>query len=499
MLSARLRVASAVVGAVLLSSIASGSAVEEAGRIYAEGKEVLKAARAPGGDVVKGSKAAIKLFEKAVALLGEPPDETPEAELLQDINSMLFWTRRTTPMDMSELLGGSSSSSSSSGSAGSTAGQPSSGSSGAPGGGRTAAALAREAPAALARAEAYARAHPRDYMSCAARFFEIADRYKDLHDIAFRAISRAQEFQRLARAEEERLKTDADSASLSPEERHTIQGDRACAAKRFEEAAAKYRQAIKIRPSPERHRKLGHALFSRAQVFREEYTHAYLAARRDYAAARGRNDEGAAARAAARARAAGSIANRARDAYLEAEIAFQTARRTSPDNLDLDSDVHIALADLIRRKPIYARKAAERFEKILLTYYGKLADDQDRTLYALAETYAGSDAVARARAIIARRMRASALSGPAGTGGPASGGPTSEEGGASGVKPLSKLTDNELREAYVELKEKLKRDEVRLKSTQITGRFDKSLLDLVNAEKKRIEAIKAEASRRGLR
>ena len=97
MSSAIRRIVPMAMAAALVSSAASGSAVEEAGRIYAEGKEVLKEARAPGGDVVKGSKAAISLFEKAASLLGEPPDGTPEAELLQDINSMIFWTRRTTP------------------------------------------------------------------------------------------------------------------------------------------------------------------------------------------------------------------------------------------------------------------------------------------------------------------------------------------------------------------------------------------------------------------
>ncbi|MHC4247704.1 MAG: hypothetical protein ACYS9X_01120 [Planctomycetota bacterium] len=487
----------AMVTAVLVSSVASGSVVEEAGRIYAKGKDLLRAARAPGGDVVKGSHAAIALFEKAAALLGEPRDETPEAELLQDINSMIFWTRRTTPMDMSELFGGSSNSPGSpgpSGASGTSDKKPSSDT-----GGADLKTLARKAPRDLARAEAYARAHPRDYMSCAARFFEIADRYKDLHDIAFRAISRAQEFQRLAEGEEARRKAEAEFASLPREEKLTVRGDRAFADRRFDEAAARYREAIAVAASPERYRKLGHAFFSRAQVFREEYTHAYLAARRDYAAARNRNDNVAATRATERARAAAGIATKARDAYLQAEVAFQKARRASPGNLDLDSEIHIALAHLIRRKPIYMRKAAGMFEKILLAYHDKLATDQDRTLYALAETYAGPKTVARVRATIARRMRAAA-GGTGGAGG-AGGGPASGggEGEFSDDVPLSKLSDKELRNEYVRLKDVLKRDEVKLKSTQLSGRFDKELLDRVNAERKRMEKIKAEASRRGLR
>ncbi len=481
----------ALAATVLVSAAASASAVDDAKRIYAEGKEILKAARAPSGDVVKGSHAAIALFEKAAGILGEPADETPEAELLQDVNSMIFWTRRTTPMDMSEILGGSP------GSPGSSASSEKESSDETPAADLR--ALARKAPGDLAKAEAYARAHPDDYMSCAARFFEIADRYKDLHDIAFRAISRAQEFQRLADEEDVRRKTEAEFESLPREEQLTIRGDRAYTAKDYVEAAEKYAAAIKIKATPKRHRKLGHAHFSRAQDIRVEYTMAYLKARKAYAAARNRNDGLAASRATEEARAAAAIATRARDAYLEAEVAFQTARRRSPDHLDLDSDIHVALAHLIRRKPIYMRKAADMFQKILLTYHGKLANDQDRTLYALAETYAGKKAVANVRAIIARRMRTPGAGGGGASG--SSGLPAGGEGESkvSGEKPLKDLSDKGLREEYVKLKDKLKRDEIKLKSSQLSGRFDKALLDHVNAERKRMEAIKAEASRRGLR
>ena len=128
------------------------------------------------------------------------------------------------------------------------------------------------------------------------------------------------------------------------------------------------------------------------------------------------------------------------------------------------------------------------FQKILLTYHDKLASDQDRTLYALAETFAGPKMVARVRTTIARRMRAAAGSGA-----------KSDEDKSSDEAPLSKLTDKELRAEYVRLKAKLKRDEHKLKSAQLSGRFDKGLLDLVNAERKRMKAIKADASRRGLR
>jgi tetratricopeptide (TPR) repeat protein len=470
----------ALAAAALVSSAASASAVEDVKRIYAEGMNILKAARAPDGDVVKGSKAAIALFEKAAGLLGEPADESPEAELLQDINSMLFWTRRTTPMDMSEIFGGSS------GSSGSRASSEKESSDETPA--TDLRALARKAPGDLARAEAYARAHPKDYMSCSARFFEVADRYKDLHDIAFRAISRAQEFQRLADGEEAHRKAEAEFATLPREEQLTFRGDQAYTAKDYVEAAGKYAAAIKIKATPGRYRKLGHAHFNRAQDIRVEYTMAYLKARKTYAAALNRNDGRAAARATTEARAAGGIATRARDAYLEAEVAFQHARRKSPDHLDLDSDIHIALAHLIRRKPSYMRKAADMFQKILLTYHGKLKDDQDRTLYALAETYAGKKTVANVRAIIARRMRT-----------PGARGEGKGEAEAPDEKPLGDLSNKELREEYVELKDKLKRDELKLKSSQLSGRFDKALLDRVNAERKRMKAIKADASRRGLR
>ena len=139
------------------------------------------------------------------------------------------------------------------------------------------------------------------------------------------------------------------------------------------------------------------------------------------------------------------------------------------------------------------------FQKILLAYHDKLKNDQDRTLYALAETYAGKKAVANVRAIIARRMRTPGAGGGGASG--SSGLPAGGEGESkvSGEKPLKDLSDKGLREEYVKLKDKLKRDEIKLKSSQLSGRFDKALLDHVNAERKRMEAIKAEASRRGLR
>jgi len=480
MVVASRRVLLATVIASVASSAASASSLDEARRIYAEGKGVLKAARGPGGDVVKGSHAAIAKFERATALLGEPRDGTPEADLLQDINSMLFWTRRTTPMDMSELgvrPSGTHSRKDPQDRTGPTSKAE-------------LAKLAREAPAALTRAEAYARAHPDDYMSCAARFFEVADRYKDFHTIAFRAITRAQEFQRLADGDEAGGRSEAEFAALPRDARLVHQGDREYAAKRFDEAAARYREALSIKATPERHRKVGHAHFCRGQAIRGEYTRAYLAARKEYDAAKSRNDKAGMGRAMKKYYAADAIAARARDAYLEAEVAFQKARRMSAGNIDLDSDVHIALANLIRRKSSSKRKAADMFRKILLTYHDKLADDQDRTLYALAETFAGPVTVASVRKTLARKM---AATGPRASGGDGS------KGKAPGEKPLADLSDKELRAEYLELKDKLKRDELKLKSAQLSGRFDRELLDRVNAGRKRIEAIKAEASRRGLR
>ena len=43
------------------------------------------------------------------------------------------------------------------------------------------------------------------------------------------------------------------------------------------------------------------------------------------------------------------------------------------------------------------------------------------------------------------------------------------------------------------------RDEVRLQSTQMTGRFDKKLLDRVNAGRERLKELEREIDRRGLR
>jgi len=468
------------------SSTAFASAIDEARALFDEGKEFLKKGRGPTADVIKWNKKAIAKFEEAVAKLEGAADESPEAELQQNINALLFWTKRTTPMDMSAILGGSGGS----------------GGPGSPGGGSTtpepppppkpppARSPKRDgqsAVRALARAETYAGRHPNDPLTCAARFFEVADRFKDFPDIAFKAISRAQEFQRRADGRKKLAEAEARFSSLAADERLMVEGDRAVANQRYDEATAKYKRAIGMKPTPGRHRKLGHACFVRAQELRAEYSKAYLAALGDYRRAKARRDKAAMARAGARARAAGSIGKRAVATYEEARKTFDVALKASPDRLDIDSELHVALTLSIRKEKYNRDRAQKMFEGILLKYHGKVKTEEERTLYAYGETYAGPAAAARVRRRIAQK--AAGGKGAAGSGAAA----------AAAEKSPGEMTAAELRKAIANLKVRLRIDEVKLKNSQLSGRFDMKLLKRVNDGKQRLKELEAESSKRGAR
>lgn len=360
---------------MLAAGAAAGSALEEARALREEGLALLKEARSEGGDLIAGSKAAIAKFEAAVLKLKGRPEGSREAELRTEINSLLFWTRRTTPMDLSAISV-----------------RPSQ----AP---KSPAALAAEARAEFDRAEAYARAHPGEPVSVAARFFELANRYKEVHDVAFKAISRAQHYQRLAKERG----AEAEFEALTADGKLVVEGDRACAKGRYDRAAAKYREAIAVKPTAARQRKLGHALFGRAQEHRDLYSKVYLRELKDYVRAKRRGDKRGMARAAARAKAVGQIARQGIEEYVRAEAAFKAAWEMS-DRFDIDSELHMALTQLIRSERYHKKRAGEILERILRTYHGGLKTDEERTLYAYAETYAGPATVERIRREIARRL-----------------------------------------------------------------------------------------------
>ncbi len=474
-----------------LSGTASGSAIDEAKALRDEGMAILKKARAPGGDVIHGSHEAIRKFEEAAAKLEGARDGSSEAELLQDINSLLFWTRRTTPLDMSAILGesgggsGGGSRGGSRGARGEEARPPRPATRRPPPQPRPAAGAA----AALEGAEAYARRHPDDLMTCAARFFEIAERYKDVHDVAFKAISRAQEFQRLASERVALREAEGKFASLGPDEKRVVEGDRAAAARKFDLAAAKYKWAIDFKATPRRRRKLGHALFGWAQELRWEYSRAYIAARMEYHRSASPYQKEAAKR---RAIAAGGIAKKAIAMYSKARNAFNSALSTSPKRLDLDSELQVALTLIIRKEKFQRKKAKSMFVTILKKYHDELSTDEERTLYAFAETYAGGAAVAKVMKEIVRKRRGvrKRISNK-------SSWRTENVEGAASLEPSpSEMSDRELRAALREARKGLKKDEVSFKTSQLSGDFDKALLDRVNAGRKRLKELEAEASRR---
>ena len=479
---------------LFLSANAFGADLARAQAIFNEGRQMLKTARAAGGNVIEGSHAAIKKMEEAAALLEGAREGSPEGELLQDINSNLYWARKTTPLDIRAMLKKPSGSSGPGNSSAATSSKPPPVSKLS----KPRSSNAAEAKAALARAEAYAQSHPDDPVTCAARFFEIADRYKDVHDVAFKAISRVQEIQRFAAERKALREAEANFSALSQDEKLVVEGDRAYAAKNFDEATVKYRQAIAMKKTADRRRKLGHALFERAQQLRADYTTAYLEGLKSYRLAKSRGDRRGVKRALDENARAGRISKNAIAHYERAEKAFRAAWHTRR-RMDLDSELHMALTFVVRKKPRHIKRARDILELILCNYHDKLATDEERTLYAYAETYAGPALVAKVRKQIARRAAASSTwSGRGGRGGEA--GEGADVAGSLDDEPTPReMSDDQLKKAVAEVEAAFKKDQHRLRAYQATGRFDKGLLDRVNAEREQLKELEREAERRGVR
>ena len=446
----------ATVAAVACAGEAHAAAYDEAIRLRDEGRRVLEGARSGSGDEIKGSKEAVKIWERATALLGGFGEGTREAELLQDLNSLIFWTRRTTPMDLSALRSSSNAP---------------------PVRPAKTNVSAAEAVAALSRTEAYARAHPDDPMTVAARFFEVADTYKSVHDVAFKAISRAQYFQRQADEREALRKAEAAYATLSADARLVVDGDRAYAKGDYDGAIAAYAKAAAAAPTPERHRKLGHARFNRAQQYREEYSKEYIELYKQYKEAQRRKNKARMAQLARKSHEIKSISAKAKDLYTKADASFNSAWVAS-DHFDIDAEVHMALCRTVRMEPYHQKRAKETLKRVLRVYFGKLKNDEERTLSALAETYAGPEVAAR----IAEQLKAAAASAEY----------------ARGEGEIPGMSDEELTAEIRTLSAEVEAGEKKLQRKRAVGVLDGNLHRKVTTQKKRLENLKAEAAKRGL-
>ena len=245
-----------VIATACFAGSAQGAAIDDARGLRNEGLALVKKAR-EGGDPIKDREAAIVVFEKAMSLL-EGKSGAEVEKLQTDINSLLFWTRRTMPMKfdgsrpvrpLTSSGGGSSTSK-----AQSTI--------------RRRGNTVADAQAALNETEQYARNHPNEYLTITARFFEVADTFKQHKDIAFKAIARAQYFQRLESGGSGHT---AEEKDTGPGADLVAQGDRAHTNKKYEEATQKYEAALSQHETASRRRKLGQAQFSLAQHYKDEY------------------------------------------------------------------------------------------------------------------------------------------------------------------------------------------------------------------------------------
>ena len=72
-----------------------------------------------------------------------------------------------------------------------------------------------------------------------------------------------------------------------------------------------------------------------------------------------------------------------------------------------------------------------------------------------------------------------------------------ERAGRAGRR--SRRGRDQLKKAVAEVEAAFKKDQHRLRAYQATGRFDKGLLDRVNAEREQLKELEREAERRGVR
>jgi hypothetical protein len=390
----RLSAALAFVFAVAYAAAAEDDPGERAAQLKKEALAIFAANRGKG-DAAEHGKALTKI-EEAKDILEAAAKKDPQKwdAALVDIDSLLFWTRKTAP------IGAMSSYSSPV----KTPDDPKTPAPKTPDPKNPApkpepprkpdpspANPEAAAAAAYAAASAFAREHPDCNFDAALRFFRVSEEYPDTEP-AREAFRRATWHQRQVDNEEEGATAKppdetapAPDASAVEAKRLSREAADAMNQDHFDQAVESAGKSLKAKETVDAHRIIGYAAFSAAERLRSQYAREYLEAQSEYYAASARgNKAGMDAALIKRSDLGKRLAEPIRAKYKESREAFQAGLKLAGGK-DLESEVQIALSwsyDLRNRAGLI--EARRIFERILGEY--KSVSMTDDTLLAKARS-----------------------------------------------------------------------------------------------------------------
>jgi tetratricopeptide (TPR) repeat protein len=402
----RLRRLAPLCAGLLLAQVAAfASEIEDATRLKDEALEVLQRGSALSTDAKLYAQAVLKL-EQAQKLLEQAKAE--ESGLAQEVSAALFWARKFSTVGVvSEVTRQRDNPGSG------PAPGPASGPAPGPAPGPPPAAVSKdtaagaagmgpgpesdprviEARKAFGIAEQFAKDHAGNDYIVALRWFQVADQTIGT-DYSVKALA-------LARAAQERNAAKQAAARKptglpdSLEYRLIKQADEQVSAGNYERSFPLYEASLVTQETLLAHRKLGHALFDRAQQLKDElmplfdpanaaYRKAYQEARKTVRAPNGATrivvDWEYPPLVEAK-KACADLGARARQAlayYDRAFVQFGRVLEMAPQRHDLDAAAHQALCYSVRGDYTYRAKARQLLGSFLADYLPE--NDSERTL-----------------------------------------------------------------------------------------------------------------------
>ena len=387
------RLAPLCAGLLLAQVAAFASEIEDATRLKDEALEVLQRGSALSTDAKLYAQAVLKL-EQAQKLLEQGKAE--QSGLAQEVSAALFWARKFSTVGVVSEVNRQRDNPGS----GPAPGPPPAAVSKdtAAGAAGTAAGTepdprVLEARKAFGIAEQFAKDHAGNDYIVALRWFQVADQTIGT-DYSVKALA-------LARAAQERNAAKQAAASKPAglpdtlEYRLIKQADEQVGAGNYERAFPLYEASLVTQETLLAHRKLGHALFDRAQQLKDElmplfdpanaaYRKAYREARKTVRAPNGAPriviDWEYPPLAEAK-KACADLGARARQAlayYDRAFVQFGRVLEMAPQRHDLDAAAHQALCYSVRGDYTYRAKARQLLGSFLADYLPE--NDSERTL-----------------------------------------------------------------------------------------------------------------------
>jgi len=375
-----------------------GAAMDEAAALRDEALGILKAANSGGTDPKTYATALVKL-ERAQKLLEQANAE--DSALAQEVGAALFWARKFSNIHSMNAV------------ADARRNPPETKTPSAPeppdkkdalsglGGGPDPARLAA-AKRTYEEAERFASSHAGNDYIVALRWFKVADQLSGT-GYATKALANARAAQERYAARTKAKEADAKPQPKleGPEYDLIREGDALLAAGKFDAAVGRYEVSAEMKDTILAHRKLGHALFNRAQAVRDELMPKFEVTQREYKKAlaaatkivRGKKGKRVKqvnwkdkrlVEAWKRGRELTKQAYRAIEQYDRAAKAFSKVLSMSEGGEDLDAAGHRGLCYSARGDRPSRKHATILLTKFLKDY--QPLNDMERTLYEFCRT-----------------------------------------------------------------------------------------------------------------